>query len=123
MKRWNNERGGGWALVFWLVVLAAFVYFGSKFLPTYVSSNQFYDAMEYEAKETAAGNRTDEQVRKALVIKAKELGLPILAANIQITRSGNEVAIQVKYTVSVDLPYTAPVQWKFSPRSAKPMLN
>lgn len=119
----NQERGGAGALIFWLVIIGVFVYLGTKFAPTYVASNQFVDSMDVQAKEAAAGNLSDEKVRKELIRRAKELELPIKDGNIHISRTGGEVIIEIQYTVKIDLPIDGGYQWKFSPRVARPILN
>jgi hypothetical protein len=122
MRRRSIQRGGTGAFIFWVVVLVVIVYLGVKFLPPYVSSNEFVDAMDYEAKEAGAGNRDDGKIRVALAIKAKELKLPVKDANIHITRTAGQVTIEVQYTVLVDLPLGKSYQWRFSPRVSKPVL-
>ena len=123
MRRRSSQRGGTGTFIFWLVVLVVIVYLGVKFLPPYVSSNEFVDAMDYEAKEAGAGNRDDGKIRLALVIKAKELKLPVKDANIRITRTSGQVVIDVQYAVLVDLPFGKSYLWRFSPRVTKPVLQ
>lgn len=123
MKRGSRQRGGTGSFVFWIVVLVVIIYLGVKFLPPYVSSNEFVDAMDYEAKEAGAGNRDDGKVRMALVIKAKELKLPVKDANIHVTRTPGKVTIEVQYAVLVDLPLGKSYLWRFSPRVSKPVLQ
>ncbi|MGB7624395.1 MAG: hypothetical protein WBN92_18775, partial [Terriglobia bacterium] len=86
MGRWRSRRGGTGSFIFWVVVLALIIYLGVKFIPPYVSSNEFVDAMDYEAKEAGAGNRDDGKIRSALLIKAKELKLPVKDSSIKVTR-------------------------------------
>jgi hypothetical protein len=122
MGRWSSQRGGTGAFVFWIVVLAAIVYLGSKFVPPYVSSNEFVDAMDYEAKEAGAGNRDEAKIRQALLVKAKDLKLPVKDANIKVSRLTGQITIEVKYDVLVDLPFGKSYLWHFSPRVSKPVL-
>lgn len=123
MGRRSSQRGGTGSFVFWVVVLAAIIYLGVKFLPPYVSSNEFTDAMDYEAKEAAAGNRDEGKIRSAILIKARELKLPVKDANIHVTRTTGLVTIEVQYAVLVDLPLGKSYLWHFSPRVTKPVLQ
>jgi len=64
----------------------------------------------------------DDQVKRALLLKAKELELPVRDSDIHIRRTGGEVTIDIQYTVVVDLPLYGPYSWRFSPRVSKPVL-
>lgn len=123
MRPRKNEYGGAGALVFWLLVLILAVYLGTKFLPPYVSSNEFVDSMESQAKEAAAGNLADEKVRAELMRRSKELGLPIKESDIRIAHTGGEVIINVSYVVDIEVPIYGTYHWTFTPRAAKPVLN
>jgi hypothetical protein len=123
MRPRSNEHGGVKALVFWLALLGLFIYAGTKFAPPYVASNQFIDEMDVQAKEAAAGNIDDVKVRRALLIRAKDLALPVKDSNIRISRTGGEVVIQIEYTVIIELPFQNFYKWKFTPRVAKPILT
>ncbi|MFI5174380.1 MAG: hypothetical protein ACHQKY_05955 [Terriglobia bacterium] len=123
MGRWSSRRGGTGSFIFWVVVLALIIYLGVKFIPPYVSSNEFVDAMDYEAKEAGAGNRDEGKVRLALMIKAKELKLPVKDSSIKVTRLANQVSVEVQYTILVDLPFGKSYLWHFSPRVTKPVLQ
>lgn len=123
MRSWRNEKGGAVALVFWLAVLGTCIYLAAKIVPPYVSSNEFIDEMDVQAREFAAGNLSEEKVRRDLVIRAKYLNLPVKDGNIHISRSYGEAVIEVQYTVVIDLPIRGPYIWNFSPRVTKPILN
>jgi hypothetical protein len=123
MGRWSSRRGGTGSFIFWVVVLALIIYLGVKFIPPYVSSNEFVDAMDYEAKEAGAGNRDEGKVRLALMIKAKELKLPVKDSSIKVTRLANQVSVEVQYAILVDLPFGKSYLWHFSPRVTKPVLQ
>lgn len=123
MGRWRDQRGGAGIFLVWVVILAAVIYLGAKFVPPYVSSNEFVDAMDYEAKEAGAGNRDEKKIRSALLIKARELNLPVKESNIHVSRTVNEVVVQVQYAVQVNLPLGKSYLWHFSPRVSKPVLQ
>ena len=123
MRSWRNEKGGAAALIFWLAVLGACIYLAAKIVPPYVSSNEFVDEMDVQARECAAGNLSEDKVRRDLIIRAKYLNLPVKDGNIHISRTGGEVVIEVQYTITIDLPIRGPYVWKISSRVNKPILN
>lgn len=123
MKSWRNEKGGAAALVFWLAILGICIYLAAKIVPPYISSNEFIDEMDVQAREFAAGNLSEEKVRRDLIIRARYLNLPVKDANIHISRSSGDVVIEVQYTITIDLPIRGPYVWKLSPRVTKPVLN
>jgi hypothetical protein len=123
IERWSNRRGAAGSFIFWIIILCAIVYLGMKFVPPYVKSNEFADAMDYEAKEAGAGNRDEAKIHIALLVKAKELNLPVKDSNIHVTRTAGQVAVAVEYDVLVDLPFGKSYLWHFSPRVTKPVLQ
>lgn len=123
MRLWRNEKGGAVALVFWLAILGTCIYLAAKIVPPYISSNEFIDEMDVQAREFAAGNLSEEKVRRALVIRAKYLHLPVKDGDIHISRASGDVVIEVQYTITIELPIRGPYVWKLSPRVTKPVLN
>lgn len=123
MRPRDQERGGAGALLFWLVLLGLFVYLAAKFAPPYVTSNEFADQMDSIARDSGAGNYSDEQARALLMRKAKDLNIPLKESDIKIKHTGGEVIIEVKYTLEIDLPFINSYLWKFSPRVSKPILT
>jgi hypothetical protein len=123
MGRGSSQRGGTGSFIFWIVVLGVLIYLGVKFLPPYVSSNEFVDAMDYEAKEAGAGNRKEGKIHTALLLRARELKLPVKDADIHVTKTAGLVTVEVQYAVLVELPFGKSYLWHFSPRVTKPVLQ
>jgi len=87
------------------------VYLGFKVVPVMVSSYEFRDFIEQEARYAALRNK-DEEVGKRLLRKAEELELPVDARSVKIRRTSTHFDISVKYTVPIETPvYT--YQWQF----------
>ncbi len=123
MRFRKREHGGAGAFVFWVVLLGLFIYLAMKFAPPYIASNEYTDSMDSVARDVAAANYNDATARALLMKKAKELKLPVKESDIQITHTGGEVIIQVRYTVFIELPGMQPYRWTFTPRVSKPILT
>jgi hypothetical protein len=111
VPRWRVAAAA--AILAGLVAVLAFLapaYFHNLNLQSYVSGL---------SRDAAAGSQPDEAIERQVVQKAVELGLPVTAGNVRITRGtdGKLQHIDVRYFVDVNLPgYT--VKLHFYPGAA-----
>ena len=119
MRRNGDQRGEGRVgLVIALIILAAAIFAGAKFVPVYVAA---YDMKDLIRRETQGATlRTDEAIRKTILIKAKELKLPIGRANIVATRTNAKFTLRVHFKKELDMAlftYT----FKFDEQESAPL--
>ncbi|MDP9267388.1 MAG: DUF4845 domain-containing protein [Acidobacteriota bacterium] len=93
------------------VVVAAF-YVAFKLMPPYYNQIQFQDAIESEARNAGYNMRGEDDIRNALMKKARENDIPITPEMIKVQKVGNDVTVNVDYSVHVDLPLY-PLDLKF----------
>ena len=119
MIRARNDAGGGKVgTIFFLLLVAAGVYFGLQFIPVLVDTYSFKDSMSEEAK--FASSRSDEAIQNNLLRRARELDLPINAKQIKITRNAGRIIIKADYTVEVEtILFTYP--WHFQEQTIREM--
>ncbi len=99
-------------------VLAVLAYFGALMSPPYFRNLEFQRALERISAETDAASLPPEVVRTAVLDQAGRLGLPVRAPQVQVARSADRYAVEVRYFVRVDLPlYT--VDLHFRPRAGR----
>ena len=84
-----------------LLVMAAL---GARMLPIYLDNIKLQSYVEGIAQNEEARTRPDDALRVAVLEKAAFLGLPVKAENVQILRSSENMRIDVRYIVRVDLP-------------------
>jgi hypothetical protein len=102
-----------WALVFVIAALVAW-----KMIPVKINSSQLYDFMEDEAK-FAAGN-SNEQLKKRIVEKARELDLPVKDEDCSVEKANDTIKMRCVYQVPVEFPgYT--YVWKFDHQLSRPI--
>lgn len=102
-----------------LLVLALTIYLGFKVIPVMVRGYEFRDYLEEQAR-FAATRRDDDDVRKAVILKARELELPVLGKDITLVRTSSRFDIAVKYTVQIETPvYT--YDWVFDEKQSSPL--
>ena len=102
-----------------LLVLAIFgflVYGAYLIVPVYLSSYQFQDAIEEEARLDTYSPKTELEIKDVIFKKAQSLELPITSEQIKVHKDGAAVAISAAYTVHVNLP-GHPLDLSFTPNS------
>lgn len=116
----KGERGEGrLGTVIALCLLAVVVYLGFKVVPVMVNAYAFRDFIEQEARFAAIHDKDDE-VKKRVVRKAKELSLPVNHKNVKIKRTRTHCDIEVKYTIPIETPvYT--YNWSLDESSRAPL--
>ncbi len=103
MGRRKESGRGLWKAVFWLLLLAAFVYGCIQIVPHYVNNYELEDYMKTEARFAAVNRRTPEEIRQNVWEKIQELEIPATRESIQVTTTRGNVTITVRYSVVVDL--------------------
>jgi len=73
-------------------------------VPIYLRHLEFQRFVEQSARSVENRTRPDDLVRVQVLQKAAALGLPVRADNVHIRRSDDELRIEVRYVVRVDLP-------------------
>ncbi len=120
MARRSAERGeSNLGCIIWLVVLALAVLVCWKMIPVKVNSAEMADYLVEVAQFQAAG-RPPEELKKLILNRAAELGLPLLKENVTVVRTGDRIRMTVDYTVPVDFPgYT--YNWHFRHEVDRPI--
>ena len=87
-----------------ILVLAALGLFAAVLTPIYVRSFQFHEFVSRLTHNVETRNRSSDAVLGMVLAKARSLSLPVTASDVQISRTGGEVRVAVRYVVKVDLP-------------------
>lgn len=116
--RTPQQGKGNLGCLFGLLLLVALGFAVYKFAPPYISHYQLKDAMKEIATLSAAGalphrgdasgrsTGTTSEIQEAVLVKARELEVPLEKDSIQVRREGDVVFISVNYTVPLDLLFT-----------------
>jgi hypothetical protein len=103
MRRSRRQAGEGqFGCLFGVVLMLIALFVAYKLIPTKVKMADLRQTVEDEAK--SAGAHNDDVIRKAIVSKAAEEGLPVTDENIVIFRTGNLIRVDVDYTVVIEFP-------------------
>lgn len=106
-------------LFFGLFLLFAGVYAAWKILPPYFSNYEFEAAMDDTARLAAVDSKkTPEDIRTAVLDKARSIDVPVNFEDISVERNGTDVSISADYTVHVDMPLY-PVNLNFHPSTKR----
>jgi len=119
MPRKDAERGeGNLGCILWLAVLGLAVLIAVKMVPVKIASSQLYDYMEEQAK--FAAQVPPENLAKGILVKAKELEIPLAKEDLHVERVGDNIRMRAVYTVPVEFPgYT--YLWHFDHQVNRPI--
>jgi len=106
--------------IFSLLVFAAVVYYGVNIGKVYLRYYQLQDTMRSNAR--LAPSLTDATIRRRLLIRVEELGLPEEARKLTIKRTGRPrtIMIETQYSETVDLPLFHHT-FTFNPQIVEPL--
>jgi hypothetical protein len=116
----SAERGeSNLGCIIWIVVLAIAVLISWKMIPVKMSSAEMSDYM-VEVAQFQSANRPPEELKKLLLTRASELGIPLAKENVTVVRTGDRIRMTVDYTIPVDFPgYT--YNWHFRHEVDRPI--
>jgi len=104
MRILGNESGvSSIKVMIWLAVLGAGFYVGITYLSVQLDFQRMQDAMS--SKASVAQVLKDEEIRNDLVVKAKELGLPLTGENFVIIRDEDKRTMTIKTAWEVEVHY------------------
>ena len=108
-----SERGeGNLGCIVWALVVIIVGYAVWMLVPVKMSSAQFYDAMEEQAKYAQRSN--PPRMKKALLNRARELDIPIDPKDLSVERFGDTVRMRARYTIPVDFGAGIVYDWEFN---------
>jgi len=113
---------GSLKLILGILVLVAIAFVGIKIIPPYFSNYEFEDAIKTEALQGTYSSRSEDDIREAILRRAREYDIPVTAKQIRVSRTGSNGAgslwIEADYTVPLDLPgYSTTLQFHPSSRN------
>ena len=113
MIRTRGQRGEGrGGCIFSLILFLAAIFVAYKMIPIKVKAAELRGTIIDQAKSAGLPRHDDAYIRRAVLMKANELELPLDEKGLKIHRTGSNIHITANYTVPVEFPgYT--YQWKF----------
>jgi hypothetical protein len=108
MGRQSGQGKIGCAL--WILAFAVAGMVAFKMIPVKVKASELHTFMVDQAKW--AGKQSSEAIKKSIIAKGAELGLPLDEKGVQVQRDRDHVRMEAIYTVPVEFPgYT--YYWRF----------
>ena len=102
--------------LFAVAIFGSLIYGAYLIVPVYLSSYQFQDAIEEEARLDSYSQKTEQEIKDSVFKKAQSLDLPLTAEQINVQKSSNAVSISAAYTVHINVP-VHPFDLSFTPNS------
>jgi len=96
--------------ILWILVFAVAGTVAYKMIPVKVKTSELHTFMVDQAKW--AGRQTPDAIKKGIIAKGAELGLPLDEKGVEVVKSRDRVRMEAVYTVPVVFPgYT--YYWQF----------
>lgn len=112
----RSERGTGAIRALITLLLVVSVAYGAfKLIPVRAAAFQFDDTVREQVVLAGARRRpiSDQRLREEILLRAKELGIPIDRRDVVIRRGRDRVQIVVEYAVRVQLVFGYEFDWNF----------
>ena len=93
-----------WRIAAGVAVLAALLVFAAVFTPIYIRNLELQNFVSGITQNVQNQTKSDDALSSAVLDKAHELDLPVLADNVHIVHSPEGMRIDVRYFVTVNLP-------------------
>jgi len=106
MRRWRFQRGDvpvGCLVGFVVAVIVAII--AIKALPVMIKVGEFDKEVKSQADRANRLDYDDKRIRKNLMLKARELGLPINGKQVQIQRSGGRITVRIVHDYEIRFPF------------------
>lgn len=85
--------------ILFLILVVGAVYAGFQILPVWLDYYNFKEAMTQRVQIAQMASDTD--IRKGLIHKAEEMGLPLTEEDILVERTASEVTVSTSWTVEI----------------------
>jgi len=86
-----------------LAFLAALIFASIKIIPVYVNNYQLQDYLQTQTPFWLTQHASADAIRKNVLAKAQDLGLPLAAEDMTVEANPNRVSVSIDYHVPVDL--------------------
>lgn len=98
-----------------LLLIGSLAYGAFKVIPPYAAAFQLDDEVREQVVLAGARRRklSDEEIRRNLLQRAATLGVPLDERDIVIRRIGDNVRIELEYTVRLEFPLDLHYDWQF----------
>jgi|SRR5436305_9703363 len=103
MRRRSERGDSNLGCILWVLLLAVGVLIAWKAVPVKMHSSELYDYMD-ELARFSAGKEAPEEIKKKIVARGFELGLPVDKDHVTVERYGDTIRMSCEYTVPVEFP-------------------
>jgi hypothetical protein len=95
-------------VIFGIGVIVVVAFLGIKTVPVYFSNYQFEDFIKEEALHSTYGNRSEDDIRAAVIKHAQDFDISLTPAQVHVSRTGingnGSLTIEAEYSVPIELP-------------------
>lgn len=101
----RSQHGGGkLGAIFWLAVLAAFIFCAVRIIPMKVKVMDLHDFTDRQIQNAGTSyNLSEAGLIKSILEQAETLGLPLEKKQLKLRSSEKEVVLTMRHQVHVDL--------------------
>lgn len=112
MRRFDGQRGeGNLGCILWALVVIVVAHVAWMMVPVKIDDAQLSDFMVDQAKW--GEHRKPEQIKRAILNKARELEVPLDPKKLSVTRRGDHLYMEAEYTRAVTFFGGYTYEWHF----------
>lgn len=104
------SRGVRIRLVFllWLAITIFYVYVASSYVSAMMTDDAFEEYLVSVVELVGSQRRPPEALHELVLLRARDLELPIGPTDIRVEREGQRIDLFVSYSVVIDVPIVLP---------------
>lgn len=99
----TSSGGGRIKAMISVLFIAGVVFAGIKIIPVYVNNYELTDYIQQQNPFWLTQRASSDAVRDAILVKARDLNLPVRPEQVTVDASGARVTVSVDYTVPINL--------------------
>ena len=105
--------------IFWVALLGIFALVAWQVVPVKINVSDLDEFITRQAE--TAGKASAVRIKKAILTRANDLGLPVTEDNLEVDKSGDRIVISCNYEVPVSV-FGFIYDWKISHHIDRPVL-
>ena len=94
--------------VLWLAIAIFYVYTASRYVGVMMADDKFEEYLVNVVDLVGTQRRPTEELHELVLLRARDMNLPIDATDIQVDRRGRDIDLLVEYSVKIDVPLVLP---------------
>ncbi len=94
--------------VLWLAIAMFYVFMASRYVGMMMADDTFEEYLVNVVDLVGTQRRPTEELHELVLLRARDLDLPVGPTDIQVDREGRDIDLVVQYSIKIDVPLVLP---------------